>query len=685
MIQKGVNLSLYALLVMLILVLLLILHLKYYSGLFVVIFAILGIILYSLLNSRSVSDTPTDNTHQSAVPAPVLTLSSSCFLALISVFLFVFSLSLLSLINEFYSKSIGYYLTIAVCAGILMLEIYSYRYKWQGYSILLQTVLLTFNIIFSDHLVFPHGITLPDGGLHFPTFVMAILSTDHISTSTIGYYNIFAFHHVFAAMGILLSGIDPFAIYLGLGSFLVAIGVLFVFILGKRFVSFQFGLITAVLFTCLDYYLMYGEHPEHVAYSSGIALICFTIILYTYKSQKPAFYVLFLVSAIAMVFTHHLTAAIVFIAAGSLVFLDLIIILLTKKFTFPSKFILIVFGLILFSSLTLAKVGNGNVISYTFARFEPYGTSVYSLLTNLVSLPPPVPVTPVPGTITPSLSGIHIVPTQTPGTITSSLSGIHIVPTQTPVPIPTQVTISPTTFDKLSFTELFENTLGSALLVFVSVLGFCSFLRQRSWFGFITVFNLVVFSCLLGLGILFSYEILLPDRLYPLIQIFCLVFLGAMGLMWLSAAIPSKKRTVVIGSICIIVAFMSFFSLTSIINGFETSPFVGATITYPKLYTTGQDVAFNSWQASFLQGGNTKIEQVSINASGVIQTGPTFQNMYLVFDRSLLKTGILISGNTFGQDTFIRIQEKPITDHSVFSSYYDNGLMSMIKVNPVTR
>jgi hypothetical protein len=164
----------------------------------------------------------------------------------------------------------------------------------------------------------------------------------------------------------------------------------------------------------------------------------------------------------------------------------------------------------------------------------------------------------------------------------------------------------------------------------------------------------------------------------------------------LSSAIPSKNRIVVIGGICIFVALMSFFSLASIINGFETSSFAGDRLAYPKLYTTGQDIAFKSWNASFMQGGNNivafsswqsknennLIGKVSINASGMIETGPKSQKMYLVFDRSLLKTGILISGDTFGQHSFIRIPEQPTADTRKFSTYYDNGLISMTTVNP---
>lgn len=618
---------LFGILALLSLLFLVILRLNYYSIVFSVVFGILGMIVFIALDWLSDSDLKGDNEIEpdknplqnfcSCSPGKLLTI----------LFLIFFSLSLLSLFLGEYTKTVAYYLCISFCAGILIVEILSYRTQIQGYVILLKAVLLSINVVFANHLIFIHGISLPDFGLHFPVFVMSILDTGHVSSNTIGIYNIFSVHHIFASEGALLTGYNPQSIYLLFGSFLIAIGVLFVFIIGKRFVNFQFGLVAALLFTCLDYYLMYGEHPEHQAYNYGFALICFTIILFTYRSNKPAFYVLFVLSAVAMTLTHHFSTAIVFVTVFSLLIIDIYHILQKRVFSLPSKFIVLTLSLLLFVAICL--VSGNNPVQYASSVFNPYFKDMYSLVANLFVTP--IPVTPIPVTPIPV----------------------------TPIPVTPPPYVPPMGYDKLPLITLFENTLGSSLLVLAAVMGFCSCIKKRFWFGDVTILNGILLSILLGMGILFSYVFFLPDRLYPFLQIFSLVFLGAAGILWLYNAVPLKKRLVIIGCISILIVMMSFFSLASIINGFETSPFVGDTVAYSKSYTTSQDVSFGEWWTTFAR-----------------------VNSYTVFDRTLIKTGILNSGGKFGQHSFTKIDSGQLISKNSYSSYYDNGLIIMMNNNP---
>ena len=634
---KLANLDIFIYLVWLLLLLFLVLTIKlqYFSILFPVIFANIGVVIFLIFKKKNklISEYDTGNPEAEEINR----IKINGMIPVISTILFfiIYSASLLSLFWGDYTKTVVYYLCISLCVGILTIEILSYRTQIQGYWILLKTVLLSINILFANHLIFIHGITLPDIGLHFSVFVMSILDTGHLSSNPIGPYGVFSIHHIFASEIAIVTGYNPISIYLLFGSFLIAIGVLFVFLIGKRFVNFQFGLVAAVLFTCLDYYLMYGEHPEHSAYNYGFALICFTVILFTYRSQKPAFYVLFVISAVALVFTHHLTAFIVFVIVCSLLFLDIIQMLQKKDRSFPSKYFVAFFVILLLIAVSLmAGIVNQTPVQLISSHSSPYLSDIHLSLGKLFATP--TPVISVPVTPTPVIS----------------------VPV-TPVPIPPPPPVSPTGYDKLSLITLFENTLGSSLLALVAVLGFCSYIKKRTWFGDFTILNGILISVLLGMGILFSYVLLLPDRLYPFLQILSLVFLGAAGILWLYNAVPTRKKTLIIGCICILVIMMSFFSLASIINGFETSPFVGDTVAYEKLYTTSQEVSFGAWQTTF---------------------APV--NSYIVFDRTLIKTGILKSGNKFGQHTFIKINSGQLTSKNSYSSYYDNGLIIMMNNNP---
>nr|WP_320161267.1 hypothetical protein [uncultured Methanoregula sp.] len=645
-----------------------ILQLHYYSILFPVLFGILGLIIFIIIDWLSDSHLKEnggiepDKSPSKKCSLPIL------FNVLTILFLILFSLSLYSLFLGEYTKTVAYYLCISLCAGILIVEILSYRTQIEGYGILLKAVLLSVNIVFANHLVFIQGISLPDLGLHFPVFVRSILETGHLSSNPIGPYGIFSIHHIFASEIAIVTGYNPLSIYLLFGSFILAIGVLFVFIIGKRFVNFQFGLVAAILFTCLDYYLMYGEHPEHQAYNYGFALICFTIILYTYRFQKPAFYILFAFSAVAMTFTHHLSAAIVFVTVSSLVIIDTYDSIQKRNLSIPSKYIAVTVSLLLFC--TLIFVSSNNPVQYVSSVFKPYFMDTYSLVANLFIAPSSVvsvPVTPVPSTsvlITP----VPVTPVPiTPAPVTS---------------IPPPPYVPPTGYDKLPLITLFENTLGSSLLVLISVWGFCSCIKKRSWFGDFSILNGMILSVLLGLGILFSYVFFLPDRLYPFLQIFGLVFLGSVGILWLHNVFPSRKKTLMIGCICILVTMMSFFSLASIINGFETSPFVGNDVAYPKLYTTSQEVSFSAWSDSVILPDKRKEVVSAVSATGIINIDNITGNHYAVFDKSFFKTGLVKSGGKFGQHSFTTIKNGQLASENTYSSYYDNGLIIMMNNNP---
>jgi hypothetical protein len=139
----------------------------------------------------------------------------------------------------------------------------------------------------------------------------------------------------------------------------------------------------------------------------------------------------------------------------------------------------------------------------------------------------------------------------------------------------------------------------------------------------------------------------------------------------------------IVGCIFILVAMMSFFSLASIINGFETSPFVDEQITYPKQYTTSQEVSFDVWRNSVIRDDNLKIMPVKIKKSGMIDSETFPSNKYLFLDYSLIKTGIIIEkpAGKFGQHEFVKINKIEIQQLNGVSSYYDNGLINMMAKN----
>ena len=673
----------YLVLLLLLFLLAAILKLRYFSILFPVIFANIGIVLFLFFRERGRLLPECETNHVELEKNNIFQIDRSIPVISIIFFFIFFSLSLLSLLGENYTKSIPYYLCISICAAILIFEIFSVKSVICRYGILFQALLLSLNIVFANILIFIYGVSQLDFGFHL-RFLREILITGHTTTfNEYGFYNFFTFHHIFAADGALLTGYDPQSIYILFGSFIVAIGVLFVFIIGKRFINFQFGLVAAVVFTCLDFYLMWGEHPEHIAYCFGFALVCFTIILYTYRTQKSAFYLLFAFSAIAMILTHHLTSVIVFITICSLVLIDIFHFVQTRESSFPSKYIAATFVVLILAAIYI--VTEGNLVQFVLSYSELYFMKITALITNFFPSPPPIvsiPITPSPVTSIPVTS----IPV-TPIPVTSiPVTPVPVTPSPvTPIPYAQLVSlpVSPSTvFDRLPLMTLLINTLGSSLLGFISILGFCSLIKKRSWFGDYTLINSLIFTFFLGFGILFPGVVFLPDRMYSSFQIFCLVFLGAFGIIWLRNSIPTSNRLAIVTCICILVAVMSFFSLASIINGFETSPLVDANIAYPKLYTTSQDLSFEEWRSSFIHDENQNFLSLPINDKGSIDLDILPGKSYLIFDRTLLKTGIFKGGTLFGQHVFISIDNGQLQKLNAISSYYDNGLINLMAKNP---
>ena len=691
---KLANSDILIYLVWLLLLLLLVftIKLQYFSILFSVICANIGIVVFLIFKNKN-RQTPNECEMASLEREENNSIQINGMIPVVSsiLFLIIYSASLLSLFLGDYTKTVAYYLCISLCAGILIIEILSYRTQIQGYGILLKTVLLSINVVFSNSLIFIHGISLPDLYLHLNVFVMSILDTGHLSDYPLGPYGIFSIHHIFASEIAILTGYNPMSIYLLFGSFIVAIGVLFVFIIGKRFVNFQFGLVTALVFTCLDYYLMYGEHPEHQAYNNGFALICFTLIIYTYRFQKPAFYVIFVFSAVAMTLTHHLTTGMIFVTVCSLVIIDVYYIFQKRVFSLPSIFIAVTFFILLFCALCF--VSGNKPVQFAISVINPYFKGMYALVANLFVTPipvTPIPVTPIPVTPIP-VTPIPVTPIPvTPIPVTPiPLTPIPVTPIPvtpipvTPIPVTPPPYVPPMGYDKLPLISLFENTLGSSLLVLVSVMGFCSCIKKRSWFGDFTILNGILLSILLGMGILFSFVFFLPDRIYPFLQIFCLVFLGATGILWLYNAVPSRKWSIIVGCICILIVLMSFFSLASIINGFETSPFVDG-VAYARPYTTSQDLSYGNWRASFIQNEKLNILPLPINNKGSINIDMVPDNSYLSFDRTLLKTGFANWGIKFGQHSFVSVDKRQFQQLDIGSTFYDNGQVILLaKKGPI--
>ncbi len=184
----------------------------------------------------------------------------------------------------------------------------------------------------------------------------------------------------------------------------------------------------------------------------------------------------------------------------------------------------------------------------------------------------------------------------------------------------------------------------------------------------------VMLSLLLGVGMVFKQVALLPDRLYPYLQVFALVFLAAEGLNFLLAAIkPYALKFLALFSIIMI---LSFFSCSSTIAGFETSPFVDEHLSYFKLYTTPQETNFDRWSADHVAESAHGMFELPLTGEGIIPLTDIPAGSILPYNRLYLKTGFVRQyGGHMGQYIFVRMAPGESEKLDSFDRIYHNGVV----------
>jgi len=661
-------------------------HLKYFSYIFMVIAAATGVLLFIVFDKYFKKEQepilsfelPDDKSHTLRFVTSIL-------------FFVFFGLSFLTLLQGFYTRTIWYYAFISLCAGVIVTEILFVKTKTQGALNLLKSFLLVLNITLSNQILFSHGIGLPDLGYNL-NLLFSIINNGYVPH--IGGYECFPCHHILAAANILICGSDPKMTYLYLGGFVVCLGMLFVFLIGREFVNLQFGLFAALIYSLLDYLIMYGSHPEHQAYNYFLSIVLFAVILYIYKKRDWRFTAFYPILVTTMVFTHHYSAMIILIVLASLIVVELFQRIKDSSYKFKFPGLVQIYVVILFAQWMYYSNMMGNFVGIIEAYSDAFAKGAEGLITA-------------------------------------------------------------TAYDQLPIKTLFLNTVGSSILIVLSVIGFLYFFKKRSFFNKVIMMATVILSILLGIGVVFEVGQLLPDRMYSFLQLFGLVFLGSAGIIWLVKVsnIKIEQNKLKLIPVIILIMCLAFFSLSSTIAGFETSLFVDEHTAYAKLYGTPQESYFGQWKASNIankylfsmdigleedlnkrrfglteklrgefesrefalpekpdvrkdedyqweiidvkennlwyivikENGNldvyniTKfIDRLLVTKDGGIDVQNITENSFVIFNKFYLKTGFAkVIGGHVGQYEFIRVKEDKVYVLERYNRYYDNGMIGL--------
>lgn len=618
-----------------VLVLLIFIYIGYFSYVFVIGGVIAGIVLsIALTNFTKEKQKEGDLTLGDRFSKKQINYTLSI------LFTVIYGLSFLPLLQSFYTKPTLYYVLISLCAGIIGVEILFVKTEREGIANLAKSFFLGLNLFLTNQIVFPYGIGGIDsfGHLQLATY---IFNNGHIPAGPIPElvyskgYSFFPGQHILAVTNSLVTSIDLRTMYFLIGSFLMSLGILLVFILGKKFIDLQFGLIAALIFPCCESILGWASHPDKLAYGLFFSLMCLTLIFYRYKYRKWEFSLLFFVLMYALIFTHQYSTIIFFFIMLS--------ILLTEIFeNFKSN-----------STQSIVPLLLEIYILAFFTHWIYYSSSTFGYFVNIVQ---------------------------------AHISAFQIEAAEA-------ITV-PMRYDLLPKGIIFLNTLGSGIIMMLSVVGFLQFFKSRSYFKNAILGITLMFFALISVGVILYVShmgYLLPQRLFVFAEICALVFLIAFAILHLFRMTPHLKSKIPVIALIICLAF---FSATSTIAGFETSLFV-MDIPYLKVYETSYEHYASQWMMEKSMPKNSTIyvsdsfrssmvfstifeknfEPLPVSDQGTINVSNIQNNSTILFSKFDCITGVITyykGAAHIGELEYVRLKEGEIRKLEKYEKKYDN-------------
>jgi hypothetical protein len=621
----------YVILSLLVIVLLGVSYLRYFDYITLVIAAIIGTLLFIIFSRNFTNNKLTPNT-------PKLSESKRHTLRLtLSILFFVFyGLSFLALLQGFYTKTPLYYVSIALCFGFLAIEILLVDTKSQGYFNLLKSFLLVLSVALTNQILFPYGIGFPDSNFHIFDMVIPIINTGHIP---LGYtYSNFPGHHLLVAVNSLISGADPRMLYYCLGGFVMSLGLLFVFLIGKKFVNLKFGLFAALIYACSDYLMSWAAHPTHMTYTYFLAIMIFALTLYLYHKRDARFIAFFIIVATTMIFTHHLSAAVILIMLAAMLVVELVWRARAREYEFKVAGLTMLFMVALFAQWMYYSGTTGTLAGVFQAYYDAFthGAAAAKLTTAYFGLPVKM---------------------------------------------------------------LVLNEIGSGILIMLSVIGFLHFSKHSSAFKKFVIAIVIALLLLIGIEVVLKQSYFEAHRMYSFLQELSLVFLASCAIIWmLNNFRTGLKPLLIIGLICLPLFSLGsilFGEETSIFKGdrpywkiYETPYEVRSAQWAGEYIRAGSNVTESRSFRGSLEGfsqSRLPIKEVE-NAQGekiiIIDTEELPEGTFIIFSQFDIDVGFAYGRVApewyyLGGTKYAKLDPSALSQLEGYDKLYDDGMVSI--------
>lgn len=550
-------------------------------------------------------------------------------------------------------KPIAYYVLAAASAAALGSFVLLASTRRETSAAIGMVVVLAMNLLGSNLLAFPVGIGGADSSTHIYFLVAPIVSGGAIPPLGDGcgfIYATFPLHHLLVASGALALGVAPTTAYYAIAVAVMLLPVLVAFLVARRLFGVRTGLLAATLLASASYFVGWASHAAPVTYSLPLIGASVLVLLKLVDLPRARLLVAALPIGLALILTHPYSS--------------------------------LIFGFILAGIVVAHRVAERN---YQVSTWGPSVVGVVFAFTLLIDW-----------------TNYSCLVTKSLGLATgwfSAFGGDDLLS-------------STNVNDELPLSVILANTVGDSFLFALAAVGFLALLSRRLVARHMLVVGPVVaLLALAAIGLLTKLEYILPNRIYVFLQFVGLAPLAAFGIHygvrrdWGAVGGGRKAASVLVTGL--LIGGIVFASSTSIIAGFETSPFVGDR-PYVKLYATRYEEHAADWMCTYaraaprvatspslhglarqqiigcypalLEGDLTKLDATG---DGMINTTRLTPGTFIVFSYFDLDPGFLAGTTGVGQTgsgIYGRLVPSAPAELDRYDKLYDGGPVQVFRV-----